>query len=88
MPTIETCQLEKFNNLDTALQQIDTYDWIAFTSRNGIDAFFKRWEDLNLNPMLLAKCRFCGIGMDVEKLVSFGVKVDYRQSNKGSHPSR
>ncbi|MEC4815727.1 MAG: uroporphyrinogen-III synthase [Scytonema sp. PMC 1069.18] len=76
MPTVETCQLENFNELDAALQQIDTFDWIAFTSRNGMATFFQRLEDLNLNPMLLEKCRLCGIGMDVEKLASLGVKVD------------
>ncbi|NMG07285.1 uroporphyrinogen-III synthase [Brasilonema sp. UFV-L1] len=76
MPTIETCSLENFTDLDAALQHIDAFDWIAFTSRNGIDAFFQRLEDLEINPLVLTKCRFCAIGLDSERLAALGVKVD------------
>jgi uroporphyrinogen-III synthase len=76
MPTIETCLLENFTELDTALQQIDTYNWIAFTSRNGIDAFFQRFNDLQLNLSILTKCGLCALGKDAERLKAFGVKVD------------
>ncbi|MBW4630912.1 MAG: uroporphyrinogen-III synthase [Iphinoe sp. HA4291-MV1] len=75
MPTIETCPLENFTELDAALQHIDAFDLIAFTSRNGINAFFQRLEDLELNPFLLTKCHFCGIGLDAERLAALGVKV-------------
>ncbi|WP_017314727.1 uroporphyrinogen-III synthase [Mastigocladopsis repens] len=76
MPTIETCLLENFTELDAALQHINTFDWIAFTSRNGIDAFFQRIEDLGLNLLLLTICRFCAIGLDAERLAALGIKVD------------
>src|SRR3712207_6539201 len=42
MPTIETCLLDDYTALDTALKQIDEFNWSAFTSRNGIEAFFQR----------------------------------------------
>jgi uroporphyrinogen-III synthase len=76
MPTIETCVLENFAQLDIALQQIDTFDWIAFTSRNGIDAFFQRLESLGLNHRVLKNCRLSAIGKDAERLAAFGVEVD------------
>ncbi|MFL9450952.1 MULTISPECIES: uroporphyrinogen-III synthase [Nostocales] len=76
MPTIETCPLENFTELDIALQKIEQFDWIAFTSRNGIEAFFQRLDVLKINPLVLAKCRLCAIGIDSEKLAAFGVKVD------------
>ncbi|MBP5972888.1 uroporphyrinogen-III synthase [Brasilonema sp. CT11] len=76
MPTIETCSLENFTQLDAALQRIDAFDWIAFTSRNGIDAFFQRLEDLQINPFILTKCRLSAIGLDSERLAALGVKVD------------
>jgi uroporphyrinogen-III synthase len=76
MPTIETCPLENFTELDTALQNIEQFDWIAFTSRNGIEAFFQRLDELQINPLGLAKCQLCAIGIDSEKLAAFGFKVD------------
>jgi uroporphyrinogen-III synthase len=48
MPTIETCFLEDYTELDTALKEINKFDWIAFTSRNGIDGFFHRLQSLNI----------------------------------------
>lgn len=76
MPTIETCALADFTELDAALSQIDTFDWIAFTSRNGIDAFFQRLEDLGISVSVLKNCRVSAIGKDAERLANFGVKVD------------
>ncbi|MFQ4146711.1 uroporphyrinogen-III synthase [Chlorogloeopsis sp. ULAP02] len=76
MPTIETCVLENFAQFDSTLQQIDTFDWIAFTSRNGIDAFFQRLEFLGLDHRVLKNCQLSAIGKDAERLAAFGVKVD------------
>jgi uroporphyrinogen-III synthase len=76
MPTIETCLLDNFTELDIVLQQLKTFDWIAFTSRNGIDAFFQRLEALELNHSILTNCRLCAVGKDSERLAAFGVKAD------------
>jgi uroporphyrinogen-III synthase len=76
MPTIETCSLENFVQLDTVLRNIETFDWIAFTSRNGIDAFFQRLKDLGLDCRVLKNCRLIAIGNDAERLAAFEVKVD------------
>jgi uroporphyrinogen-III synthase len=76
MPTIETCLLENFAELDSILQRIDTFDWIAFTSRNGIDAFFQRIKELNISPSVLNTCLWCAIGKDAERLAAFGFNVD------------
>ncbi len=76
MPTIETCFLENFAELDAALKKIDRFNWIAFTSRNGIEAFFQRFQDLGLFPSVLQNCRLSAIGKDAERLAAFGMKVD------------
>ncbi len=76
MPTIETCLLENFAELDAALQQIDAFDWIAFTSRNGIDAFFQRLQALDVSSSVLKTCGLCAIGKDAERLASFGINAD------------
>ncbi|MEH2224311.1 uroporphyrinogen-III synthase [Nostoc sp.] len=76
MPTIETCYLSNYTQLDAALAHIDEFDWILFTSRNGITAFFHRINDLNIPISLVQKCHLCALGKDAESLLSFSGKVD------------
>jgi uroporphyrinogen-III synthase len=75
MPTIETCQLDEFTQLDSVLQKLNTFDWIAFTSRNGINAFFQRLYDLNRSPLELQNTKICAIGKDAERLKDLGINV-------------
>ncbi|MCW5314045.1 uroporphyrinogen-III synthase [Nostoc sp. KVJ3] len=76
MPTIETCYLSNYARLDTALKNIAEFDWIIFTSRNGITAFFHRINDLNIPVSIVQKCKLCALGKDAESLLSFCSKVD------------
>ncbi|WP_334874449.1 uroporphyrinogen-III synthase [Nostoc sp.] len=76
MPTIETCYLSNYTQLDAALAHINEFDWILFTSRNGITAFFHRINDLNIPISLVQKCHLCALGKDAESLLSFSGKVD------------
>ncbi|MBW4615235.1 MAG: uroporphyrinogen-III synthase [Desmonostoc vinosum HA7617-LM4] len=76
MPTIETCYLSNYAELDIALSQIDTFDWIVFTSRNGISGFFQRMNDLDIPTSMLQNCRLCALGKDSESLLSFCGRVD------------
>ncbi|HIK29905.1 MAG TPA: uroporphyrinogen-III synthase [Oscillatoriales cyanobacterium M59_W2019_021] len=76
MPTIETCILDDFTQLDTVLQRLEIFDWIAFTSRNGIDAVVRRLHDLKLQLSVLKKTQICAIGKDAERLQYLGIKVD------------
>jgi uroporphyrinogen-III synthase len=81
MPTIETCVLENFIELDAALDKIETFDWIAFTSRHGIEAFFQRMNDLNLPDSTLQNCHFCAIGKDADRLSDFTGRVEIIPDN-------
>ncbi|MBN3875686.1 MULTISPECIES: uroporphyrinogen-III synthase [unclassified Nostoc] len=76
MPTIETCYLPNYTQLDAALAHIDEFDWIIFTSRNGIAAFFQRINELNIPISVVQKCHLCALGKDAESLLSFCSKVD------------
>jgi uroporphyrinogen-III synthase len=76
MPTVETCWLEDYSKLDTALQQIDRFDWIVFTSRNSIEAFWQRMQILELSSSKLDRCQLCAIGQDANKLTELGLKVN------------
>lgn len=41
-PVIEIRPFEENVALDRAIEKLNCYDWIVFTSVNGVDAFFKR----------------------------------------------
>jgi uroporphyrinogen-III synthase len=43
-PTIEIAPMEDAGPLEAALRQLDRYQWVVFTSANGVAAF---WERLN-----------------------------------------
>ncbi|MEH1929546.1 uroporphyrinogen-III synthase [Nostoc sp.] len=85
MPTIETCYLSNYTKLDTALERIGEFDWIIFTSRNGITAFFHRMNDLDIPVSVLKNCHLSALGKDAESLLSFSGKVDLipRESSPG-----
>ncbi|MDZ8188175.1 MAG: uroporphyrinogen-III synthase [Nostoc sp. ChiSLP02] len=76
MPTIETCYLSNYTQLDTALLDIEKFDSIIFTSRNGITAFFHRMNYLDIPVSALKNCQLCALGKDAESLLSFSGKVD------------
>lgn len=76
MPTVETCYLSKYTELDAALSRLDEFNWIAFTSRNGIMAFFERMNDLNVDISALKDCQLCALGKDADILLSCFGKVD------------
>jgi uroporphyrinogen-III synthase len=76
MPTIETCLLSDYNDLDIALNNLDQFNWIIFTSRNGIIAFFQRLHDLNIPLSVLQNSKLSALGKDSETLLSICGRVD------------
>ncbi|TAF10957.1 MAG: uroporphyrinogen-III synthase [Nostocales cyanobacterium] len=76
MPTIETCLLSDYTELDNSLNNLEQFNWIIFTSRNGIMAFFQRLHNLNIPLSRLQNSRLCALGKDSEILLSLGGRVD------------
>jgi uroporphyrinogen III methyltransferase / synthase len=64
LPTIEFAPPDDWAPLDEALEKIETYDWIVFTSANGANFFFGRLRELRLPNVIdrLARCVICAIG--------------------------
>jgi uroporphyrinogen III methyltransferase/synthase len=57
-------------------RQLDRYDWVVFTSRMGVDAFFRNLESAG-NPRAIAHLKFCAVGpKTAERLEHFGVRAD------------
>lgn len=64
--------------LDDALSHLDKYDWIAFTSVNGVEVFFSRLRDSGLDSRCLSGLKIGAIGpMTRQALQKMGITADY-----------
>ena len=78
VPTIRITQpLDDYTGLDEALGHIQSYDWIIFTSTNGVDAFFQRLRLHRLDSRSLGHAKLAVIGSATEKaLAQHGLLAD------------
>jgi uroporphyrinogen III methyltransferase/synthase len=57
---------------------LPSYDWILFTSANGVRAFWNRLRDRGLKPTLPSSLNVCAIGPATERsLKDLGVEVTF-----------
>jgi uroporphyrinogen III methyltransferase / synthase len=76
-PTIEIVPPENYDGLDRAIANIETYDWLIFTSRNGVKYFFRRYFEKDRDIRDLKGIRICSVGTKTAAEVKkFGLKVD------------
>ena len=61
-PTIEITAPESYAPLDEAIENLYGYDWIIFTSVNGVDYFLQRFTELGHSIDELDDLRVCSIG--------------------------
>ncbi len=61
-PTIEIVPPLHWGKIDRAMDQLNAYDWIIFTSANGVDFFWQRMMDRGTNPRLPSSLKVCAIG--------------------------
>jgi len=80
-PMIRIEPPDNFEALDAACARADTFDWIVFSSINGVDAFIGR---LLLSPFdlrALGQAKLCGVGSATsERLARHGLKLDVMPS--------
>ena len=62
-PTIEFAPPDSWAPLDAAIQRLAEYDWLVFTSANGVDFFFQRLRDkVSGDVTTLTRSKICAIG--------------------------
>src|SRR5215210_7706677 len=61
-PTIEIVEPENYELLDEAIDNLYGYDWLIFTSVNGVNFFLRRLETLGHDVSELDELRVCSIG--------------------------
>ena len=62
VPTIEIVPPADFAPLDAALQHLGRYEWVIFTSANGVRAFMDRVFHMGLDVRVLGRARLAAIG--------------------------
>ncbi len=80
IPFIEIREPRSFTPLDSALKNLDTYDWLVLTSVNGVDAMWTRLQKLHATRSLrnlAGTLRIAAIGPATKKaLEQRGLTVD------------
>jgi len=78
VPVIKVVSLKK----DKEIKDIKDYDWVFFTSQNGVKEFTRILEKTNQDCRILGNAKVCAIGSETTKaLFEIGIKPDY-QPNK------
>jgi uroporphyrinogen III methyltransferase/synthase len=76
-PTIEIAPPEKWDELDRAIDTIESYDWLIFTSSNGVKYFFGRLFEKGRDIRELKGLKICAIGdKTAASIGKFGIRVD------------
>jgi uroporphyrinogen-III synthase len=52
--------LDDYAELDAALENLRQYDWVIFTSINGVKNVLARMQILGLPATALNRCHVCG----------------------------
>jgi uroporphyrinogen III methyltransferase/synthase len=77
LPTIEICPPDDFTPLDTALKKLSQYDWVIFTSANGVAAFMARLFEQGQDVRALGRAKIAAIGpATAEALRGYGLAAD------------
>jgi uroporphyrinogen III methyltransferase/synthase len=66
-PTIDIQPPEHFEDFDAAVAQIETYDWLIFTSVNGVEPFLSRLRYVGKNTSALVHLKVGAIGPETAK---------------------
>jgi uroporphyrinogen-III synthase len=76
IPFIEIRKPRSYKPLDTALRNLDHYDWLILTSVNGVTAFWERLRKLRVNRNTLKHLKIAAIGPSTKKaIVQRGFRV-------------
>jgi uroporphyrinogen III methyltransferase/synthase len=76
LPTIEIRPPEDFAPLDSAIAKLESYDWVLFTSANGVRFFIERL-DAGGKDLRHLRGKICAIGpATAERLRALHIQVD------------
>ncbi len=87
IPLIKLVQMGSYKEFDNYLKKIANFDWIIFTSRYGVEYFFKRLHKIPYDARALNGINIAAIGNSTNgRLLDFGVMADLvpkKESSEG-----
>ena len=76
-PTIKVVPPESWEGLDRSIREVENFQWLVFTSVNGVKYFFDRLETLGGDVRDLKGVRIAAIGpKTAEAVASKGIRID------------
>ncbi len=77
-PTIKIADPEEWEPVEEAIRNLGVYDWVVFTSVNGVDYFFDRMSKMDADARQFAGCRVAAIGpATAARCTERGIRPDY-----------
>ncbi len=77
LPTIEIAPPERWDEVDAILPRLGEFDWIVFTSVNGVNGLLKRLWKSGRDVRSLARARFAAIGPSTAaELEKYSMRAD------------
>ncbi|MEI8355484.1 MAG: uroporphyrinogen-III C-methyltransferase [Deltaproteobacteria bacterium] len=76
-PSVSIIPPESYDELDQAISSLHCFNWLIFTSFNGVKHFFHRLHALKFDSRALALCRVCAVGPKTRAaLAVYGIRAD------------
>ena len=77
IPTIKIEKVENNTELENEIKNIKEYTYLVLTSKNGVDIFFDKLDQMGLDCRALANTKVCAIGSATAKaILQRGIKAD------------
>ncbi len=78
IPTVEIHPVKNLKKADESIRQISKYNWLVFTSENGVEYFMKRLKQIGFDARKLNKIKIAVVGPGTEKKInSYSLKADF-----------
>jgi uroporphyrinogen III methyltransferase/synthase len=75
---IQLKRMTDTSDFEKALKHIGSYDWVIFTSSNGVEVFFEEIGRLGKDARIFKKARIAAIGsVTAKRLQDFGIRADF-----------
>ena len=82
IPTIKIEKVQDNKELENEIKNIKDYTYLVLTSKNGVDIFFDKLDELGLDCRALANIKVCSIGATTSKAIQRrGIKPDIQPKN-------
>jgi uroporphyrinogen III methyltransferase / synthase len=77
--------VERKSDFDVQIKRIADFNWLIFSSTNGVDQFCQRFYELGLDGRSLGPCKLAGVGPSIaDSLARWHLRCDLIPNDKAS----